>query len=426
MNYTENPKTRISEQRMFFILLCIIWTYQALLNYLGVVLSRIPLLGTFFQYYFRPILLILFILLSLPYIAKQLNVKDFLFTIGVLIFVCITLLINSKYNQEFINNYLPVFLLQAFPLYYIGRSVTETLFDENEVKILGTLSLICLLSTILVILRDGANIQEDWSGSMYYPYIMLPHLLLILYIAVNYNSYKRILYSVVFVFGFLFMVMLGNRGSLICAVTFLLVTLYKSISRMKTHKKIILFVLIFALALFFIESRMYDLLLNSLYNFASTHGLSLRLYYFLEGQINEPFDSGRSVIRQKVIQAIKINPLGYGLSSDVYFANAYVHNIFLEFWIDFGILFGSIFIGAILFITGKTLFNPNLEWRIKNIFWIYICCSIIKLCISGTYLKDPYIFFMIGLGISLGKVGLNTQDTITDMDNYSLQEKEYR
>jgi hypothetical protein len=389
------------EEKIFFTLVCLIWSYQTLFRYVCIALSRLPYLNSFFLIYFRPIVIIFFIIASFPFILRKLNYRDLMFSIIILLLVCVTIFINSKYDQKFINDYLWTFLLQAFPLYFIGRSVVFELKNDNRIIILGRLSLLCLVFAIFVVLLYGANIQAEWSDNMYYSYIILPHILLVLFLAVN---YKKLLYIVSFIVGFLFLLMLGNRGSLVCVSIFALVTMYKTISNLSATKKIAVIVVLIAATLFFVQGELYRSLLTNLYSFSSRHGLSARLLYYLNGQINEPFDSGRGAIRKKIIDAINNNPFGYGLSSDVYFAGQYAHNIFIEMWVEFGVVFGTFFLGLFLFSFVKVLANSNITWKQKNIFWIFICLSLVKLCISGTYITDPYFFFTIGLAISLGKV----------------------
>lgn len=394
-------KAEIFSKKMFYYFICLLWMYETLFRYVSIVLSRLPYLGGGFLYYFRPIVLILLLASSLPYFFKRLNVSDVIYTIAVMLFVCITVLVNSRYNQEFINSYLWTFVLQCFPMIFVGRIFPELLYDDKKIRFLGLLSLLCLISTILVILQSGANIQADWSGSMYYPYIMLPHLLCLFFIAVNYSN---IIYLIVFILGFVFMAMLGNRGSLVCTIVFVIVCLFKYFVKLSFPKKVISIIIFGAIILFFVEGRLYNALLLNIYNFANQHGLSTRLFYFINGDIDAPFDSGRSILREKVIAAIFKNPLGYGLSSDVYFAGAYVHNIFLELLVEFGVIFGSILIVALVLLIVKVLVNRNIEWKIKNVFWLFICASLIKLLISGTYLTDPYVYFMIGMGLTLKNI----------------------
>lgn len=397
-------KSETISKKIFFYFTCVLWTYNTLFKYVSVILSRLPFFGDFFLNYFRLIVLILLLIGSLPYILGKLDIIDVFYTIIVLLVVCVTVLINSKYNQEFINTYIWIFVLQCYPMIFMGRVILNILYDDRNVRYLGLISLLCLISTILVIIQSGANIQADWSGSMYYSYIILPHVLCVFYIAVNYNN---IMYLFISILGFIFMVMLGNRGSLICSIIFFVICLYRYFMKLSLHKKIISIVVFLFLIVIFTVGNFYNSFLLNIYNYASTHGLSTRLFYFMKGEINSPFDSGRSILRKKVIKAISDNILGYGLSSDVFFAGAYVHNIFLELIVEFGVFFGFILILGIVWLIFSALIKNNIPWNIKNIFCIFICCGLIKLCISGTYLTDPYIFFMLGMAISL----CNIRDT---------------
>ena len=76
----------------------------------------------------------------------------------------------------------------------------------------------------------------------------------------------------------------------------------------------------------------------------------------------------------------------------------YVHNIFLEIWIDFGLIFGTFFIIAVLFLLIRGLFNRNTNCR--NLVCYFIPMGFIKLFVSGSYLQEPFFFILMGICVS--------------------------
>ena len=70
---------------------------------------------------------------------------------------------------------------------------------------------------------------------------------------------------------------------------------------------------------------------------------------FLEG-------SGRNMVHEKVLSAISEKPvLGYGFLGDSGFQNGgYPHNLFLELWVQFGVVIGSILVALVFYLFIKS------------------------------------------------------------------------
>ena len=128
---------------------------------------------------------------------------------------------------------------------------------------------------------------------------------------------------------------------------------------------------------------------------------SRTLIYFSEGIITS--DSGRGEIYDVVIEEIKQNPLfGYGLFADrVFVGGVYCHNIFLEMFVDFGVLIPSLLV--ILFV--------GYYWKILSVasskeiqfFILLFLASIIPLLLSGSYLTDFKFPLFVGYAYAMGE-----------------------
>lgn len=106
-------------------------------------------------------------------------------------------------------------------------------------------------------------------------------------------------------------------------------------------------------------------------------------------------------IAKIVIDNILNNNLwGHGIFGDRYFLDGtYAHNIFLEVWLDFGIILGTlVLLFLIVFIT-KTFLRSN----DKKLFLLFFSLGFMPLLVSGSYLISIMFSILIGFLIMSNK-----------------------
>lgn len=183
---------------------------------------------------------------------------------------------------------------------------------------------------------------------------------------------------------FIIIVSIGSRGAAIVFVVFVAIDLFLSRSRFRW----------FAI----IASVLMIMLLPQLDSFLDTIGINSRTLRLLtEGNIN--YTSGRDEIYDKVVAAINEHPvLGLGLFGDRRYLNgAYCHNLFIEIYADFGVLFGTLImlIGIIeLFVSYRAS-----RFGYRTMWLVFALSGILPFMASSSYLIYNPLAILIGYSV---------------------------
>lgn len=237
-----------------------------------------------------------------------------------------------------------------------------------------------LIILSLIYLKKGS-----FTYVMSHSYLMLLPTLLHITMFL-YEKEKKEFHFLIIVYELYTIITLGSRGPLLVIFVYVLVVGFISLKKVSTKVFLILsFVLLYYFI--FIDG-------DNTYRYIQSLGINSRTLSLIFQ--DKEYDSGRSEIAQKGIELIQQKPLwGWGVAGDSQFIkNGYVHNLFLELKIDYGII-----IGTILYIS---LWTCYIKALIKTKFtWIYvmiICNGIIPLFFSNSYLLSyDFIisFFMV-------------------------------
>lgn len=107
--------------------------------------------------------------------------------------------------------------------------------------------------------------------------------------------------------------------------------------------------------------------------------------------------SGRNIFYNNAIKLIKENPFGYGLGFDrlasvqIGMSPVYVHNIFLELLLNYGIILGSIIIIFILGIGAWVLFSNKFQESYRRVFAVIYVMGFIQLLFSSSIFESIYL-----------------------------------
>ena len=401
----------INSERFFSWLVCFLWGYHAFFRFLGIAFNRIPLVGSLFM----PIIVSILIIGAVPYILRCIHSSDVLFTIITLLIVILTLFINAQTTKPFEDIWLE-FSFQCFIMYFVGLAGIKKMgHDKKLIETMCLISMFSILTLTIIYNATSSGAEYEWSSNQYIPYSLLPHILLLLASLFEQMSIVKL---ALVLYGTLNLVMLGNRGSVVCLLVMLLLLSYFKTKELESKKKYIF--LLFLLLLLFIVwgTNIYEMALLGAYKYALEHNLSTRVFQTFLGEYTSgtTFDSGRLDIQRDLLQRLKENPFGYGLGSDRYFATQYAHNILLEIALNFGVFVGGAMIIELLsvLIRGFKLASSRME--IRNLFFIFLCLGFVKLFISGSYLTDPYFFILLGMSIGLKRE--TKQQTYIDENNF--------
>ena len=395
----------IKQKHIFTLLIFLIWTQSILLQYVRAVLMRLPIIGA----YPDAVLTIFFatiILLSISF--YKITQEDMLFLAAVVLIFILDYTVYQS-NREFLAPYFIKFLLKALPLYVVGVSFAYQKDKETIIRQLYILSIITLIIDIVYKYTFGtpmSAVESLYQGDMDKAYKLLPHCCLIAYYAIKHISFVNVVCTVVGVF---YLLMLGSRGP---ALIYLAFIAFVFIRGRTTKGAVLRAVALFGLIVGFVASPLYNATIVGMYNITKSMGLSVRIFdKLLSGvALNS---SGRDVIRENLLSAINNNPfLGHGICSDRVFAGgSYAHNIVLELWTDFGIIIGSIIFVFLVIVLLRGYLSSQGEAE-KGLILSLIFASFLKLFLSGSFLDERLLFFLLGICVCNTRKKIKNQKSL--------------
>lgn len=214
---------------------------------------------------------------------------------------------------------------------------------------------------------------------------------------------KRIIYQLIFWISLIAIFISGCRGALFVGVCVYFSLLAATSTNIRRISKISFIVLI--LGIIFIQN------ISQISNILSSVGFESRTIQKLTD--DSIFDSsGRDELRMVVLA--NIQQKGYwpqGLYSDRKITDqfwgeaVYVHNIILEFIVDFGI-----FLGIVLFISLLSSIYKiakKSDTLPRTFLLLFATYSLTKLMVSSSYLIEPSFYCMLGLMIAIYRYNKN-------------------
>lgn len=389
----------------FEILVALIWIKDIILSYVKGAMLKIPIINNIAEFLI-PVLISLFVILSIPEFLKKIKLSDFIFYLTVIL-ICIVNFFIFPENQNVLLKIVPGFLLFIVPMYFIGTTI-----DLNKIyKLLYWLSVFTIFARLLysvTLEKSMSEVESLYTGDMMASYQLLPHVCAVILSLFNKPNFINIISSAI---GVIFIFSLGSRGPLVCFAVFVIFYLLF----FKKYKKPMLVYtsIITAGGVLFL---FFDRLLILLYNISLKLGLSIRIFAkFFEGDFF--VSSSRNRIIEVLFEKISEKPvLGYGIAGDRTLVGGYSHNLAVELWVSFGIIIGTILLGVLFFICIKALIKSRKNNVDNMAILLLICCGLINLFLSGSYLSAPYLFLLIGLCISVIRKSKNKTDAFLKGD----------
>lgn len=398
---------RLKRKNMFSLLVLWIWAQGILLQYIRALIIRFPIVGWYpdavLSFFFIGILF-----LAIPYFRISKNDIFFIFS---LIIVFMFEWFFYKDGQKYLDKYIVTFVVRILPLYFVGVSLGEAEDREEIVYQMYIISIITLVASIVYRFAFGESMSDAVSkyvGDMDHAYKVLPHCCLIAYYAVKRTNLLNLVCAAV---GGFYLLMLGTRGAALLYLVLIALLLIMG----RTSKGVIArIVVVFGIIGGFIVSPWYDAAILWMYQKAQQLGLSVRIFdKLIAGEV--AVSGGRDTIRELLLYAIKEEPVfGNGLCSDRVLAGNYAHNVALELWVEFGVILGT----AILIIVIVVLFRGYKATHgesEKGLILSLIFASFFKLFLSGSYLDERLLLFLLGLCVgAIRQVKRNKRDMLCD------------
>ena len=381
----------------FLCMLFLLWAQHTLVGYALIVVSYIPYIGTVSEYLF-PIVIIWLAVIAFPKMQKHISAGHLLFWVVAMLVVMVNMIIYPK-NAPIIEENLVRILIYALPMLFVGACYAH----ESHKQVLYWASLLGFLATLLHRIMKLMRGDDLTDYDMDAAYKILPSVTYLIYYAF---TNKKLRNWVIAAVGFLFVFSYGTRGPILCQTVFLAACVFMKVRNSKSAAAKVATVVVIAVAVFLLLSgdAMVEIA-EALAKQFSKWGFSTRIFdVFLAGQFTE--GSGREAMYAKIIEAINEKPLfGHGLLGDQMIlgggaAGYYAHNLFLELWCQFGILFGT---ALILYFIGRPLvaiYKQRADKDLQLFLWMMFCINFVKLMFSGTYTVETMFFFMLGVCMS--------------------------
>jgi O-antigen ligase len=208
-------------------------------------------------------------------------------------------------------------------------------------------------------------------------YLLLPALVFV-------DQRNNIIYTFLFIITCILMLMLGSRGALVAAVIY---TILISVIDGKNRRLIVLSIVIIII----LSGSLLPLILK----LSDKAGITSRSLNMLQ-QGNFTGSTGRLDIYYSTWNSILNTPFsGNGIYGDRVLLNGqYCHNIFLEMFHNFGLLFGAGLILLLSFIIIRVYHTSNNGN--KKLLLLFFCYGFIPLLVSGSYLNNAEFGLFIG------------------------------
>lgn len=377
------------------ILLALLWTQYTVLDFIRVIISKIPYIG-FLSELFVPTCIILAVVVSLPWFAKNIRGTDTLFYVGIVVLYLVTMIAFPN-NKEFMEENWWRILIATSTFYFVGLAYSHN-NCSRDLFWCSVASVFFVFLHQVYKVANGIVLEED---NMYVAYNLLPSMMYLLYYAFC-NDRKIYWFCGFASLGVMFI--FGTRGPILCAIVFMAVYfLHRTIVSGKKRNYLLLLLVVVLLIIFCVYDDLFVKIVSFVASIFEKFGFSTRIFdFFISGEVTTSL--GRKYLRQEVIRAIINNPIkGYGFTGDQYLLGVYCHNLFLELWCHFGVVGGSLILLALLGLSVVALVRSARSLKIFYFVLMLISMVYVKLMLSNSYTLEPYFFFMIGAFVSIAR-----------------------
>lgn len=328
------------------------------------------------------------ILITFIIFFNKINKKNFIFLSIITFIFIINFLIFPQ--QKIIIFLYTNFLLKCYPLYFVcSKKINKEYFINFGYKI-------AIISNISIILEKIILGKASYMGL---GYRLVPVILIYIFF---YLKHKKGFMLLLILINSFYLTIYGNRGASLSLIIFIILLYF--IFYKKTLNKIIHLISMtnIILIIFILKDKIKKILINFSYFILkdldiSSYFLSKLILLLNKGLASS--SSGRDVIYNNAIKFGNENWLfGNGIGSFRYIYGTYPHNIFLEFYVQFGI-FGIIILVCFLIKVFGYLLLKN--YKNKEILLFLFSLSIPRLILSSSFWERPEFWGLIAyLGTS--------------------------
>lgn len=385
---------KIDNRIYFKIFVAMLWSESILLEYIRGAMLNLPIVSMLANYIVPCSMFIVF-MMGYKTFTERLRGQDFVFVMTCLVVYVFEFWLYKR-NRDYFRISYTEFIIGSLPFYFVGVALRG---DDGEIlDWLYKISCVTVVAFALYmsfINQMNSNILR--GGDMSSSYNILPHACLTFYYMMKKFNWRRL---AIFLLAAVFLLMMGTRGSIVCLLLFVLVVTAITIR----FQKPILLLVVAAICVLLISFRgITDFLIDIAYDVGEKFGLSTRVFdKFLSGDFTS--STGRTVIREKIEYYLREYPIvGLGIYGDIFVTKGqYAHNFFLEVYAHFGYLIGTILTVAFsIYVIRSVIYVFKIKDENAQLVTLLLLSCCFKLVVSGSYLREPFFWLMLGYFVSL-------------------------
>lgn len=345
------------------------------------------------------------ILGSLSAVIKHIKAQDVILMLTFIIAIAFSY-ITMPSNRDNIQNLWLNAVAVVVPCFFLGLAFDG---DEKTMNMLRYASIAAVMASwaYIIYLSIGNRILFEYY--LVYSYALLPHTLLLLLYAFGKPSPGNIVFAIL---GAMYQLSMGARGPVVAVLVFVVIFLWQK-SR-SVSKKALFLIIAASIAFLVFYSELWVSLLVQLKSFVGgTLGLSTRVFDAILAEAGEASNDARMRIYTYIWQLIKQQPLtGYGVFGDWQFINYSSHQIFLELWMHYGIVIGTVVAGFLGYVFIKP-YRRIKDDLVMGFYLVLVALNIPSLIYRGSYI-NAQVFFMIGFCLNQLRIAKRNQGYLDD------------
>ena len=355
------------------------------------------------EYIFSVIFWGLLVLATIPFWIKRLKRKHVIIFCGLFLFAFITYLLERD-NPEtaYTTERFTRLYLALMPSFFYGASMQVS---KEVKKIVYYGAIFTFVVSVLYYFYKSLQVEMS-EDNMDFAYKLLPAVLVLVSALFEKNKLSTILLrSALVLFAFIFLVMQGTRGPVLCVAIYAVLVSFKYFGLKKT---LYVTLSILALGLFILYTSVGHAIVRLFLDLFNELGVSVR---FLELILNESLADGasRNDLASYLLGLMKENPFAIrGFFADivatrnfqystgkVMLYGTYAHNIYVELIFQFGIIVGLLL--CILLTYNLIKLYVNSKGLYAVFVSVFIVNGFVHLLLSGSYLNNPHFYVLLGL-----------------------------
>lgn len=286
-------------------------------------------------------------------------------------------------NKEYIDKDMFYTLVVCMPFLVYMYSIKDYAVLMDTFRQAIPIALVLNFTYCYMVFKNGMT-GESNAYNMSAGFTFMPFVLIAFSLYFRENSLRYLIFGMLISLGIL---MVGSRGPILWIALYVL---WKLMKKLSIAMRTILCVLVGIVVLFFNDFMLW---LNGL---LESYGIYSRTLFLLANGLTE--GAGRWELYEQGIQIISDNWFtGAGIGCDRAL-NSYIHNFFLEIWMDFGIILGTLVMCLFFNFVWKAFRKAN-DTQSQSLE-LFMFIGYMPLMLSGSYYTDFH--FYIFMGVVLG------------------------